>query len=158
MGGIYADYVRSSLVTFEVDPPTPAEWRERFGKVVDHGLPFLVAELDGAVLGYAYCAPWRPRPAYRHTAEDSIYLDPRAAGRGIGRQLLTELLRCAAAAGIRQLIAVIVDAGDPASEALHRRCGFESVGRLRQVGYKHGRWLDTLLMQYTVDGPAAGLT
>lgn len=158
VGRIYAGYVLDSLVTFEVEPPSPAEWSERFGKVRDLGLPFLVAELAGEVAGYAYCSPWRPRPAYRHTAENSIYVAPAAAGRGLGRSLLDELVAGAGASGIRQLIAVIADQGDPgvgesASVALHLRCGFVEVGRLRRVGLKHGRWLDTVLLQRELDGP-----
>ena len=115
-------------------------WRER-------KLPFLVAEAGGTVAGYAYASPWRPKPAYRHTVEDSVYLAPGQRGRGLGRLLLESLLTGCADAGVRQVIAVIADSGDPASVALHRACGFAETGRLSQVGYKHGRWLDTVLLQ-----------
>jgi phosphinothricin acetyltransferase len=99
------------------------------------------------VLGYAYASPWRPRPAYRHTVEDTVYLSPGHTGRGLGRALLSALLAGCEQAGARQVIAVIADSGEQASVALHGRLGFEPAGRLRRVGYKHGRWLDTVLMQ-----------
>lgn len=140
---IYAHYVRSSVATFEETPPTAADWRRR----LDTELPFLVAEVDGEVAGYAYCTPWRPRPAYRHTVEESVYVAPGAVGAGIGRALLDRLVRDCADAGVRQIIAVVADTGDAASAALHRRCGFVEAGRLSRVGYKHGRWLDTVLLQ-----------
>jgi L-amino acid N-acyltransferase YncA len=111
------------------------------------GLPFLAAEVDGVALGYAYCAQWKPRPAYRHTVEDSVYLAPGATGRGIGGHLLDALLDRCADAGVRQVIAVISDDDAGASLALHRNRGFADVGRLTSVGFKHGRWLDTLLLQ-----------
>jgi phosphinothricin acetyltransferase len=144
---IYAHYVTATVATFEEDPPTAGQWRQRMDAVTGRELPFLVAEQDGAVLGYAYASPWRPRPAYRHTVEDTVYLSPGQTGRGLGRALLSALLAGCAQAGARQVIAVIADSGDPASVALHRRAGFELAGRLRRVGYKHGRWLDTVLMQ-----------
>jgi L-amino acid N-acyltransferase YncA len=115
------------------------------------GLPFLVAETGGAVTGYAYASPWRPKPAYRHTVEDSVYLAPGQRGRGLGRLLLEALLTGCADAGVRQVIAVIADSGDPASVLLHRACGFTDAGRLTRVGFKHGRWVDTLLMQRALE-------
>jgi phosphinothricin acetyltransferase len=144
---IYAHYVTATVVTFEEDPPSAGQWRQRMDAVTGRELPFLVAEQDGAVLGYAYASPWRPRPAYRHTVEDTVYLSPGHTGRGLGRALLSALLSGCEQAGARQVIAVIADSGDGASVALHRRLGFEPGGRLRRVGYKHGRWLDTVLMQ-----------
>ena len=147
VAGILEFYVMHSVATFEEDPPGAPQWHERLGKLAERGLPFLVAEADGAVAGYAYASPWRPKPAYRHTVEDSVYLAPGQRGRGLGRRLLESLLAGCADAGVRQVIAVIAGSGDPASVALHRACGFADVGRLTQVGYKHGRWIDTLLMQ-----------
>lgn len=144
---IYAHYVLNSLATFEETPPTAADWRRRFDGVRALRLPFLVAETADEVVGYAYCAPWRPRPAYRHTVEESVYLTPGAVGRGIGRALLGHLVSRCADAGVREIIAVIADTGDAASAALHRRCGFVEAGRLSGVGRKHGRWLDTVLLQ-----------
>ena len=144
---IYAHYVATSLATFELDPPDAAEWRRRFAVIADAGLPFLVAERDGAIAGYAYCAPWKTRPAYRATVEDSVYVAPSAVGQGCGTELVRDLLDACAAAGIREVIAVIADTGDPASVDLHRRFGFVDAGRLTRVGYKHDRFVDTLLLQ-----------
>ena len=115
--------------------------------VIDAGLPFVSAETDGDIAGYAYCGQWKSRAAYRHTVEDSIYLAPGAVGRGVGGRLLDALLVGCADAGIRQVIAVIVDSDADASLALHRNRGFVDAGRLNAVGYKHGRWLDTVLLQ-----------
>jgi len=147
IAGIFAHYVMTSVVTFEETPPTAGHWRDRMAALAGSGLPVLVAELDGAVAGYAYASPWRPKPAYRHTVEDTVYLAPQSRGHGLGRLLLEALLEACAAAGVHQVIAVIADTGDPASVALHRRCGFTEAGRLASVGRKHGRWVDTILMQ-----------
>jgi len=147
IAGIFAHYVTDSVFTFEEVPPTVGQWRQRLGTLIECGLPFLVAEVDGTVAGYAYASPWRPKPAYRHTVEDSIFLAPDRQRKGLGRLLLDALLRGCAAAGSRQVVAVIADSGDPASVALHRACGFTEAGRLTRVGYKHGRWIDTVLMQ-----------
>ncbi|GAT10565.1 N-acetyltransferase [Mycolicibacterium novocastrense] len=144
---IYAHYVENSVATFELVRPDREEWGRRYGAVVEAGLPFLSAVLHGEIVGYAYCAPWKTRPAYRHTVEDSVYVAPGALGRGVGGMLLDALLTGCATAGIREVIAVIVDADMAASAALHRRRGFVEVGRLTAVGFKHGRWLDTLLLQ-----------
>lgn len=154
VAGILAFYVTGSVATFEEDPPGVPWWRQRLGDLAERKLPFLVAEADGVIAGYAYASPWRPKPAYRHTVEDSVYLAPGQRGRGLGRMLLQSLLAGCADAGVRQVIAVIADTGDPASVALHRACGFADAGRLSQVGYKHGRWIDTRLMQREL-GPAA---
>lgn len=137
------------MITFESDPPTPQDWRAttRAGA----GGPFLVGTVADEMAGYAYVSPWVPRPGYRHTVEDSIYLAAQHTGRGFGLLLLIELLRRAAAAGARQMIAVIAGTGNPASLLLHRRAGFEDVGRLRRVGFKHGRWIDTILLQRHLD-------
>lgn len=145
---IYAHYVTTSVATFELTPPDRQEWDRRFSSVTAHGLPFLIAsDVDGAVAGYAYCAPWKDRPAYRRTAEVSVYVAPWSVGRGVGGALLDGLLAHAAEAGVRELIAVVADTGDTASLALHRGRGFAEVGRLTEVGFKHGRWLDTVLLQ-----------
>jgi L-amino acid N-acyltransferase YncA len=155
---IFAHYVTSSLTTFEETAPTVPDWRRRLDELDVRGLPFLVAEACGEVVGYAYASPWRAKPAYRHTAEDSIYLAPAWTGKGLGRALLDSLLTRCAAAGVRQVIAVIADTGEEASAALHRACGFAEVGRLGRVGYKHGRWLDTVLMQRDLAGRSGGGT
>jgi L-amino acid N-acyltransferase YncA len=146
---IFAHYVTYSVVTFETVPPTVADWQARLDGLAELGLPFLVARTGGEVAGYAYASPWRPKPAYRHTVEDTVYLAPGATGRGLGRRLLAELLARAGQAGARQMVAVIADAGadSEASIALHRALGFAHAYRLTAVGHKHGRWIDTVLMQ-----------
>ncbi|WP_405149242.1 GNAT family N-acetyltransferase [Sphaerisporangium sp. NBC_01403] len=147
VAAIYSHYVTGSLATFEEVPPTVPDWERRLADLAGRRLPFLVADVAGQVAGYAYAGPFRPKPAYRHTVEDSIYLAPGSTGRGLGRALLAALLAGCAEAGARQVIAVIADTGETASAALHRRFGFTDAGLLRQVGHKHGRWVDTLLMQ-----------
>jgi L-amino acid N-acyltransferase YncA len=147
VAAIFAHYVTATVSTFEERPPTPGEWRRRLDDLTAQGLPLLVAVVDGQVVGYAYASPWRPKPAYRHTVEDSVYVAPHAGGRGVGGHLLDALLSDCAKAGVREVIAVIVDADGAASLALHRNRGFVDAGRLTSVGYKHGRWLDTLLLQ-----------
>lgn len=147
IAGVFAHYVTSSVVTFEETPPTAADWGHKLAGLRELALPFAVAAAGDEVVGYAYASPWRPKPAYRHTVEDSVYLAPGWTGRGLGRLLLTTLLTQSAAAGARQMIAVIADSGEAASAALHRSCGFADAGRLVAVGFKHGRWVDTLLMQ-----------
>ena len=144
---IYSHYVLNSVATFEEVPPAADYWQQRLSDLTASGLPFLVAEVDGAVVGYAYAGPFRPKPAYRHTLEDSIYLAPDWLGRGIGRKLLTALIEKCTEAGYRQMIAVIADTGLQSSLALHKSLGFTAAGQLVQVGFKHGRWVDTYLMQ-----------
>jgi L-amino acid N-acyltransferase YncA len=144
---IFTYYVSQTVITFEQTPPTVAEWRQRLDDLVGRGLPFLVADLNGDVAGYAFAGLWRPKPAYRHTVEDSIYLAPDRTGRGLGGALLGALLTRCVQAGMRQMIAVIADTGSGASTALHRRFSFVDAGRLTSVGYKHGRSIDTVLMQ-----------
>lgn len=148
VAAIFSYYVTSSVVTFEETPPTAQDWRETCDDLAARGLPFVVCECDGQVVGYAYAAPWRAKPAYRHTVESTIYLEPGRTGRGLGRRLLRALQRHCALAGAEQMIAVIADNGNPASIGLHRACGFTDAGRLRNVGRKHGRVIDTLLMQH----------
>jgi L-amino acid N-acyltransferase YncA len=149
---IFAHYVTHSVVTFEEFPPTVVAWQRRLDDLTGRGLPFLVAEVTGDVAGYAYAGPWRPKPAYRYTVENTIYLSPDRTGLGLGGALLGELLIRCVQAGARQMVAVIADSGDDASAALHRRHGFSDAGRLTGVGYKHGRRVDTLLMQRDLTG------
>lgn len=144
---IYAHHVATGCATFELEAPSVEEMRRRHDALVAEGFPYLVAEVQGRVLGYAYAGPHRPRAAYRHTAEDSIYLDPAAAGQGVGIRLLAALVAACGQAGLRQLVAVIGDSANAASIAVHRRAGFEPIGTLPAVGWKHGRWVDTVLMQ-----------
>lgn len=144
---IYAHHVLHGTGTFETTPPTEQEMQARRADVLSKGLPYLVLEADGAVQGYAYCNWFKPRPAYRFSAEDSIYLAPNAAGKGWGRLLLTELMGQAERAGVRKLIAVIGDSANAGSIGVHRSCGFEPTGTLTACGWKFDRWLDVVLMQ-----------
>jgi L-amino acid N-acyltransferase YncA len=147
VAAIFARYVLDTVITFELQPPSVQDWREKQRELEASGWPFLVAVVGEELIGYAYVMPWRSKPAYRHTVENTIYLAPEHTGQGHGRNLLGELLTRARDASARQVIAVIADTGHPASVALHRRAKFEDVGRLRNVGYKHGQWIDTVLMQ-----------
>ena len=144
---IYAHAVRYGTATFEIDPPSESEMAHRFRALADADFPYLVAERDEKVLGYAYAGLYRARVAYRHTLEDSIYIAPDCHGQGVGRALIGRLLSEAAARGYRQMIAVIGDSEQVASIALHRATGFRMVGTFEAVGFKFGRWLDTVLMQ-----------
>ena len=147
VAALYGGYVRESLANFELIAPGLEDWQAKLEELDKLGLPFLVA-IDGEELvGYALLTPWRPRPGYRFTVEDSIYIHPQRTGQGLGRRLLSELLAAARAWGAKQVVAVIADSGEPASPALHLGAGFVEVGRLRQVGFKQGRWVDTLLLQ-----------
>jgi L-amino acid N-acyltransferase YncA len=147
VSGIFGWYATHSVATFEESPRTGAVWARLREELAELGLPFLVADADGEVTGYAYAGLWRRKPAYRATVEDSIFIAPGKAGLGIGRLLLTELMAGCAEAGSRQMIAVIADSDAEASVRLHKSCGFTLAGRLADVGYKHGRWIGTLLMQ-----------
>ena len=144
---IYAHHVRTGTASFELEPPDLAEMARRRAALVDKGLPWLVAESDGRVVGYAYAGPYRARPAYDWTLEDSIYVHPDWPGKGIGKALLTRLLAECTALGHRQMIAVIGDSANAGSIGLHRACGFVDVGVLTAVGWKFGRWIDSVLMQ-----------
>jgi len=155
IAAIFGHYVTTSVVTFETTPPTAEYWRRTRDDVDQRGLPFLVCEYADQVVGYAYAAPWRAKPAYRHTAESTIYLAPDHTGRGLGRLLLGVLLQHCARAGVEQVIAVVADSGNMASAALHLACGFSEAGRLRNVGRKHGRLIDTLLFQCDLAAGAA---
>lgn len=145
---IYAHHVRHGLASFEEEPPDLAEIARRFAALGAAGLPYLVAETPGgAIDGYAYAGPYRPRPAYRYSVEDSVYIAPGRDGRGTGRALLEALVRRCTALGYRQMIAVIGDSGNLASIRIHERCGFARVGDLPSVGFKFGRWVDCVIMQ-----------
>lgn len=144
---IYAWNVVHGTGTFELEAPDAAEMAQRRSTVLANGCPWLVAESEGRVLGYAYANLFRPRRAYRFFLEDSIYLAPDATGRGVGRLLMAELLARCEAAGARQMVAVIGDSANAASIGLHRAAGFEHTGLLKSAGWKHGRWLDVVLMQ-----------
>ena len=144
---IYAHHVLHGTGTFETTPPTQAEMTTRRLDVLARGLPYLVAEKGGKVIGFAYCQWFKPRPAYRYSAEDSIYLHPDAAGQGLGKQLLQALVHQAEAAGVRKLIAVIGDSANAGSIGVHRALGFTSAGGFTSCGWKFGRWLDIVLME-----------
>ena len=147
MQEIYAHHVREGLASFEEAPPALEEMRSRYEAVTACGLPYLVADLGGSIAGYGYCGPHRPRSAYRYTLEDSVYVRHDMAGRGVGGALLGALIGRCEALGYRQLIAVIGDSAHSASIGLHASFGFLRVGTLRSVGYKHGRWVDSVIMQ-----------
>lgn len=144
---IYADEVLNGLATFEEVPPDVAELGRRWQAVLDMGLPYLVAEQDGRVLGYAYAGLYRSRPAYRNTIEDSVYVSREARGQGVGKALLAELVARCDDGWRRQMIAVIGDSANRGSIELHRSLGFEEIGTLKAVGFKHGQWVDTVYMQ-----------
>jgi phosphinothricin acetyltransferase len=144
---IYGHHVLHGTASFETEPPAVEEMTRRYHDVVGRGLPYSVAEIDGRVVGFAYAGLYRPRPAYRFTVEDSVYIDPECVGKGIGRRLLSEILRASSEAGCKQMIAIIGDSANSASIRLHASAGFAHVGVLREVGMKFGRWLDTVIMQ-----------
>jgi L-amino acid N-acyltransferase YncA len=147
---IYAHHVLNGTGTFETAPPSESDMTARRADVLAKGLPYLVAEDDGQVLGFAYCQWFKPRPAYRFSAEDSIYLHPDAAGKGLGRALLAQLARQAEEIGIRKLIAVIGDSNNAGSVGVHRSLGFAPVGMFKSCGWKFGKWLDIVLMEKTL--------
>jgi L-amino acid N-acyltransferase YncA len=151
---IYAEAVRAGTASFEIEPPDAHEMARRYRELGAGGFPYLVADEAGAMLGYAYAGPYRLRPAYRWTVEDSIYVAPAAQRRGIGGALLHRLIAEAATRGFRQMVAVIGDSAQVPSIALHRAHGFRLVGTHEAVGFKLGRWLDTVLMQRAL-GPGA---
>ena len=144
---IYACAVLNGTASFELEPPDEAEMSRRFKAITDAGYPYFVAERDGNVLGYAYVNAYRPRRAYRFTVEDSIYLAPEAQGQGMGRLLLGALIEASVRQGFRLMLAVIGDSAQYQSISLHRRMGFTFCGTIHSVGYKHGRWLDSVIMQ-----------
>jgi len=144
---IYGHHVLHGTGTFETTPPTETEMAGRRADVLAKGLPWLVLEDAGQVVGYAYCQWFKPRPAYRYSAEDSIYLHPQAAGKGLGKELLAALLARAEAVGVRKLIAVIGDSDNVRSIGVHRAVGFRHVGTIESCGWKFDRWLDIVLME-----------
>ena len=144
---IYAHAVAHGTASFELTAPDEAEMRGRMQAILDGKFPYIVAEIDGALAGYAYASLYRTRPAYRFTVEDSVYVAPKMHRRGIGKVLLERLIEACTALGFRQMIAVIGDSNQVASIGVHRACGFEDAGNLRAIGWKFGRWLDTPLMQ-----------
>ena len=144
---IYAHAVQHGTASFELEPPDEAEIARRHRTLLDGGYPYIVAEIDAALAGYAYAGPYRPRPAYRFSVEDSIYVDPNAQRRGVGRVLLGHLIEECERRGFRQMIAVIGDSAQAPSIELHRALGFRMIGAVENVGYKFGRWLDSVNMQ-----------
>jgi phosphinothricin acetyltransferase len=151
---IYAHHVLHGLASFEEAPPGKEEMRRRWEAIIAAKLPYLVAEREGCVVGYCYASPYRPRAAYRHTIEDSVYVAPGYAGQGIGGALLSALIERCEGSAWRQMVAVIGDSGNAGSIALHRARGFRLVGTLENVGFKFGRWVDTVLMQRELVGNA----
>ncbi|TFD90553.1 N-acetyltransferase family protein [Cryobacterium serini] len=145
---IYNYYVANSTVTFDEDAMTLAEWRDKFYYLNKQGMPFIVAVSPaGQILGYALVSPWKQKKAYRFTVENSIYLGAASTGKGLGRELLGELITRSKAAGLKEIIAVIADQGADASIKLHRDFGFDEIGRMGKVGFKFERWLGTILLQ-----------
>ncbi|WP_291867879.1 GNAT family N-acetyltransferase [Bradyrhizobium sp.] len=144
---IYEHAVRDGTATFELDPPDLAEMSRRFGVLMEGGFPYLTAALEGRVVGYAYAGAYRPRPAYRFTVENSVYLRPAIHRRGVGLKLLQRLVAECESRGYRQMIAVIGDSANAGSIGVHRKCGFQMIGTHPDVGFKFGRWLDTVMMQ-----------
>ncbi|HEY8509081.1 MAG TPA: GNAT family N-acetyltransferase [Steroidobacteraceae bacterium] len=144
---IYAHHVLHGFGTFEEEPPTVEEMLRRFNAIRASNFPYLVAQIDGRVVGYAYAGPFRTRAAYRFTCEDSVYIAPDAQRRGVGLALMTELIARCEQRGMLQMLAVIGDSDNAGSIGLHRKLGFDHVGLLSNVGFKFGRWVDVVLMQ-----------
>ncbi len=144
---IYTHAVRHGTASFELEPPTEAEMTRRMQAVLDGKFPYLAAEIDAKLAGYAYASLYRTRPAYRFTVENSVYVAPDMHRRGVGKALLERLIKECTARGYRQMIAVIGDSDQAASIGVHKACGFESAGNLKNIGWKFGKWLDTPLMQ-----------
>ena len=150
--GIYAQHVLHGFGTFEEVPPSPDQMAQRMGAILKYGLPYTVAVRDGQILAYAYASPFRLRGAYRYTVEDSIYVAPDAVGAGVGKVLLGSVLDDCTALGLRQVIGVIGDSENAGSIGLHRALGFEMMTTLKGVGYKHGRWVNSVWMQKPLNG------
>jgi len=151
---IYAHSVRTGTASFELEPPTEAEMARRMQALLDGGYPYIAAEIDGTLAGYAYAGSYRPRPAYRYSVEDSIYIDPHAQRKGVGRGLLENLIEECTRRSFRQMIAVIGDSAQTPSIELHRALGFRMIGTFENCGYKFDRWLDSVFMQRAL-GPGA---
>jgi L-amino acid N-acyltransferase YncA len=152
---IYTDAVMHGTASFELEPPDQAEMTQRMTALLNGGFPYLAAESGGELLGYAYAGYYRTRPAYRFTVEDSIYIAGEAQRRGVGRALLDALITESEKRGFRQMLAVIGDSANTASIELHRAAGFRMVGTFENVGYKFGRWLDSVMMQRALGDGAA---
>jgi L-amino acid N-acyltransferase YncA len=152
IAGIYAHHVLTGLASFEETPPSAAEMTERWHGIVSSGLPYLVAEIDGRVVGYSHTSPYRSRSAYRFTIEDSVYIAEGRSGEGFGSALLAALIDRCEKGPWQQMIAVIGDSENRASIGLHRKFGFRQVGTLQHVGFKFGRWIDSVLMQRALQG------
>ena len=155
IAAIYRHHVLHGTASFETEAPDLVEMIRRRADLVGRGMPHLVLEQDGAIRGYAYAGPYRPRAAYRDTVENSVYLAPDAIGLGFGRRLLAALIEACTGLGLRQMVAVVGDSDNLPSIRLHERLGFRRVGTLEAVGFKHGRWLDTVLLQRSL-GAGAG--
>ena len=152
---IYAHHVLHGLGTFEEVPPSVEEIGQRMAAVLGRGLPWLVAEDGGRILGYAYAGPFRPRAAYRYTVEDSVYVAPDCMGQGVGKALLNAVIADCERLGLRQMVAVIGDSGNAGSIGVHRACGFEFKTAVEAVGWKFGRWVDVVWMQRLLNAGAA---
>ncbi len=144
---IYGDHVLSGLASFEYEAPTQQEMVQRYQSLIEQNFPYFTAKYNKKTIGYAYVGPFHPRKAYEKTVEDTIYLMPQAQGQGIGRQLLGQLIKASQERGYHQMIALITVLDSPASIRLHEKLGFQMAGRLKQVGFKHGQWLDVVYMQ-----------
>lgn len=151
---VYAHAVNTGTASFELEAPTEAEMARRMQALLDSGHPYIAAMIDGVLAGYAYAGPYRPRPAYRFAVEDSIYIDHNSHRRGVGRVLLKHLIEESEKRGFRQMVAIIGDSANTPSIELHRAAGFRMVGNFENVGYKFGRWLDSVMMQRAL-GPGA---
>jgi L-amino acid N-acyltransferase YncA len=152
---IYAHYVLHGFGTFEEIPPGAPALEDKICAIARHGLPFLVAQGGGEVVGFAYASPFRPRTGYRYSVEDSVYVRDDQRGRGIGLRLLNALVPRCEATGVRQIVAVIGDSQNHGSIGVHARAGFEHAGTIRGVGYKLGRWVDVVMMQLALNGGTA---
>ena len=147
LAGIYGHHVLHGFGTFEEIPPLAEEMERRVASVFGFSLPYLVAEIDGVVAGFAYASAFRTRAAYRYTVEDSVYIAPDRLGQGIGKALLLRVIEASEALGLRQMVAMIGDSANAGSIGVHRSCGFESTGVLKGLGFKAGRWVDVVTMQ-----------
>jgi phosphinothricin acetyltransferase len=152
LAAIYGHHVAHGLGTFEEVAPSPQTMAERLRQIGDLGLPYLIALIDGAIVGFAYAAPFRTRAAYRYTVEDSVYVAPGRQNRGIGKALLTAVIAACEPLGLRQMVAMIGDAQNAGSIGVHRACGFVHAGVLAAVGYKAGRWVDVVIMRRPLNG------
>lgn len=155
LAAIYRHHVLHGFGTFEEAAPTPEDMAARLKAVTDLGLPYLIAEIDGAIEGFAYAGPFRTRAAYRYTVEDSVYIAPGRQGQGLGKALLTAVIAACEPLGVRQIVAMIGDAENAGSVGVHRACGFVHTGVLTAVGYKAGRWVDVVVMRRALNGGEA---